>query len=110
LHDVALSGVGRYVRVQLTQPNYLQLAEVEVLGTPADVPPEATNVAAGKPATQSSTFTSAALAVDGNTNGDFAAGSVTHTHSDPAPWWEVDLGAQYAVSQVKLFNRTDCCE
>ena len=37
---------GRYVRVQLTDINYLSLAEVEVMGI--------TNIALGKPATQSS--------------------------------------------------------
>jgi hypothetical protein len=112
LYDLPLQGVGRYVRVQLTQPNYLSLAEVQVFGTPQNVPPAPANVAAGKSATQSSNYNSAtlaALALDGNTNGDFAAGSVTHTLGEAAPWWQVDLGDQYPVSQVKLYNRTDCC-
>jgi hypothetical protein len=112
LYDIPLQGEGRYVRVQLAQQDYLSLAEVQVFGTPAAEPAPAVNVAAGKSATQSSSFTSdtsAALAVDGVANGDFGHGSVTHTLFDPAPWWEVDLGALYSVSQVKLYNRTDCC-
>ncbi|XVV00598.1 glycosyl hydrolase family 95 catalytic domain-containing protein [Actinosynnema sp. CA-248983] len=73
------------------------------------------NLALRAPASQSSTYRTGAVAgraVDGNTNGDFWAGSVTHTSDQPLdanPWWEVDLGASHDVSTVKLFNRTDCC-
>jgi hypothetical protein len=34
----------------------------------------------------------AALANDGNTDGNFADGSVSHTMLETRPWWEVDLG------------------
>ncbi|NUW35617.1 discoidin domain-containing protein [Nonomuraea sp. SMC257] len=73
------------------------------------------DLAAGKTATQSSTYVTggnAGLAVEGNTNGDFQAGSVTHTSQSPVdanPWWQVDLGSSQQVSAVKLWNRTDCC-
>jgi hypothetical protein len=72
----------------------------------------ATNVALGKNATQSSTFPgspTAAAAVDGNTDGNFADGSVTATNADPNAWWQVDLGASASVSSVEIWNRTDCC-
>ena len=60
---------------------------------PPTTPPTSTNLAQGKAARQSSTaFTSAAAAVDGNTDGMFEHASVTHTHQDVNPWWEVDLG------------------
>ena len=51
------------------------------------------NLALNKPATQSSTATggAAGLAVDGNTNGNFFAGSVSHTLLDNQAWWQVDL-------------------
>jgi uncharacterized repeat protein (TIGR01451 family) len=102
---------GRYVRVQLTGTNYLSLAEVQVFGTGA---PAISNLSHGKGATQSSTFpgyatAGAASAVDGNTDGNFADGSVTATNLDPNPWWQVDLGASAAVSSIVVWNRTDCC-
>ena len=54
-------------------------------------------------------FRSAGAAVDGNTNGNFFAGSVTHTNTDQNAWWQVDLGASATISSVAIWNRTDCC-
>ncbi|APR82432.1 Endo-1,4-beta-xylanase [Minicystis rosea] len=75
-----------------------------------------TNLAYGKATSQSSTYTgsnassaAASLAVDGNTNGNFQAGSVTHTNNDAQAWWQVDLGSSQAVGNVVLWSRTDCC-
>lgn len=47
--------------------------------------------------------------VDGNTDGNCQAGSVTHTNNDSQAWWQVDLGAVQPVGTVVLWNRTDCC-
>lgn len=74
--------------------------------------PQLQNVALGKQARQSTTAFGAEAnrAVDGNTNGLWGNRSVTHTILDqPDPWWEVDLGALYDISEIKLFKRTDCC-
>lgn len=70
------------------------------------------NLAQGRTATQSSTFESAAAsrAVNGNTNGDYRAGSVTHTNSNANAWWQVDLGATNTIDSLQLWNRTDCCQ
>lgn len=104
--------VGRYVRVQLSGTDYLSLAEVQVMGT-AGTPPSGTNFAANKAATQSSTLPGttavAGLAVDGNTNGNWSNGSVTHTNLDTNPWWQVDLGTSVTVTSIAIWNRTDCC-
>jgi hypothetical protein len=67
----------------------------------------ATNVAQGKPATQSSTLSSFTpnLAVNGSTT-DF-----THTAAGqnlPATW-EVNLGTNYGLERIVLFNRGDGC-
>jgi hypothetical protein len=69
------------------------------------------NVALGKSATQSSTaFNSpAAHAVDGNTNGSFDAGSLSHTDLNTNAWWQVDLGSSQQIAGINLWNRTDCC-
>ncbi|MBP2327299.1 alpha-L-fucosidase [Kibdelosporangium banguiense] len=75
----------------------------------------ATNLALNQPATQSSTHTTGAAAsraVDGNTDGNFANGSVTHTTDsapDPLPWWQVDLGSAKQIGTINIHNRTDCC-
>jgi hypothetical protein len=98
---------GRYVRVQLAGANYLSLAEVRVLGTQGNA---VSNVAQGKAATQSSLLSAAGRAsnaVDGNTNGDFMAGSVTHTDQELNAWWQVDLGTSATISSVEIWNRTD---
>jgi hypothetical protein len=75
----------------------------------------AVDLALNKAATQSSTRAAggvASLAVDGNTDGAFFDGSVTHTNDNPLdvnPWWQVDLGSSQSVGTIKLWNRTDCC-
>jgi hypothetical protein len=101
---------GRYVRVQLTGTNFLSLTEVQVMGTL--VAPTGPNLALSKAATQSSSYgpgSLAALAVDGNTNGNYPAGSVTATLSDANAWWQVDLGSSATVNSIAIWNRTDCC-
>jgi hypothetical protein len=113
-----MSAQGRYVRVQLSFPNYLSLAEVQVFGTPGGgggtPPPVGTNIAPGKAATQSSTLpgypsAGAASAIDGNTDGSFFDGSVTATNADGNAWWQLDLGAVATVNSIVIWNRTDCC-
>ncbi len=93
------------MRVQLAGTNYLSLTEVQILGPTAPV-----NVALSKTATQSSTHSSGAVAgraVDGNTSGVFANGSVTHTNSDLNAWWQVDLGQIEAIGTIKVWNRVE---
>lgn len=70
------------------------------------------NLAAGKTAQQSSVIfdAGAGRALDGNRNGRFSDGSVTHTFADTNAWWEVDLGESKAIGDVQIWGRTDCCE
>ena len=78
----------------------------------------AQNYATQGTATQSSTaYTGwgggvAKAAIDGNRDGVYWNGSVTHTalHSGPSDaWWVVDLGFEVKVRSIRIFNRTDCC-
>jgi len=74
----------------------------------------AENLALGKPARQSSDLAipvdlSAAKAVDGNTNGNFGAASLSHTDFESSAWWEVDLTGNFSLTDVRVFNREDCC-
>lgn len=48
-------------------------------------------------------------AIDGNTDGNAANNSLSHTQNDLNAWWEVDLGDTYYIDAVRLWNRTDCC-
>ena len=73
-----------------------------------------TNVAPGGVASQSSTLNipvdlTASKAIDGNPDGNFGGGSITHSDFDNQPWWQVDLGARFTISRVDVFNREDCC-
>jgi hypothetical protein len=77
--------------------------------TPAPIkPPVAVDLAKGRPAAQSSDYTSAytaAKAVDGNTSGLVTNHSVSITRTSSQPWWQVDLQGSHAISKVTLFNR-----
>lgn len=68
------------------------------------------NLARGKPASQSSTSqwsrsNDAQGAVDGVINGSYAF----HTNNEANPWWQVDLGGQARIDEVRVYNRLDCC-
>ncbi|MEM6965279.1 MAG: acetylxylan esterase [Bacteroidota bacterium] len=72
-----------------------------------------TNLALNKTATQHSTQFNAmaSRALDGNTNGDFWGGSsVSLTNWVNNAWWEVDLGNVADIEQIKIWNRSDCCQ
>lgn len=69
------------------------------------------NIAQGKLVRQSSTLAegNAIRAVDGNTEGNFDLGSVTHTEADANAWLEIDLGRSETIDSIRIWNRTDCC-
>jgi len=46
--------------------------------------------------------------IDGNTDGQWGGGSVTHTNGAPS-WWEVDLMDTYYIAYMRIWNRLDCC-
>jgi hypothetical protein len=83
---------------------------------------EELNLALGRPSWQSTDLPGygavAGRANDGNTDGNFWNGSVTHSDYGfngygyagwPGQFWYVDLGSERTVKSVKIFNRTDCC-
>jgi hypothetical protein len=77
-----------------------------------EIPPApSANLARGKPASQSSVAYAGTpgLAADGNTDGNYTSGSVSHTDAEREPWWQVDLGASPRIDRVAVWNRTDCC-
>ena len=85
------------------------------LGLMAQIGSTVSNVAKGKTARQSSggdpARGSASKSVDGNTSGvwTYDNNTITHTNEENNPWWELDLGGVYDVSEIKIWNRTDDC-
>ena len=94
----------RFLRIELPgKEKILSLAEVQVFQGDR-------NVAMSGEAKQSSTAYDgpARLAIDGNTDGNFAgAHSTTHTETSTDPWWELDLKSNTTVDRLVLWNRTD---
>jgi putative heme-binding domain-containing protein len=96
--------LGRYVRIEL--PGWertLTLAEVEVFS-------EGRNAARRGKASQSNTAFGgdASKAIDGNTNGKYSAGGQSHTQENAYfPWWQVDLGEEFPIDTIIVWNRTD---
>merc|ERR1719502_40277 len=107
------NAVGQYVTVFMdggsSGGRHMTLCEVEVYAGEEVLAP--VNVAQGQPATQSSEGWGGApgRAVDGNINGQYGAGSCTHTNGSPS-WWQVDLGATQTIYSVQVTHRTDCCQ
>ena len=66
----------------------------------------------GKVANQSSVAFGGApsLAVDGDTNPGYAAGSCTHTSNENNPWWFVDLQDSVTIARVEITNRNKAGE
>ncbi|MCA9113988.1 MAG: HEAT repeat domain-containing protein [Planctomycetaceae bacterium] len=95
---------GRYVRIELPGKNRtLCLSEVEVYSG-------GENVARRGKARQSSTDFGgvAARGIDGGTQGEFGRNTLTHSRGNETdPWWEVDLGAEYPIDAIAVYNRSE---
>ncbi|WP_194428262.1 galactose-binding domain-containing protein, partial [Hyunsoonleella pacifica] len=67
----------------------------------------------GATATQRNDYNSssyASLAIDGNINGNwYADTTIAATGSSSESWWRLDLGEEYNLSRIDIYNRTDCC-
>lgn len=74
------------------------------------------NLAFMKPCVQSSTheyirdkraYPRAEIAVDGVTEGNCKMEQTSWTLKEEKPWWRVDLGDTYSISEITIFNRTE---
>ena len=85
-------------------PNVTSVPDGINLARPINVTQES-----GSVATQSTTAWGGVpeRAIDGNTDGVWGNGSVTHTDdaASGAVWWQVDLGNDQLINTVTLFNR-----
>lgn len=116
---------GRYVRIYLDKKAaVLNFCEVEVIGKPVDGYGDQTaqaleidetagrfeNVAKNKIAKMSSEWDAnhaAKNAVDGNRRDRHDKVPYVHTKKDNEPWWEVDLGEDYDIKLIEVYNVTD---
>jgi len=100
----ATAVAGRFVRIELPgRQRTLTLAEVEAYS-------DGVNVARKGKASQSSTANDgvASRAIDGNRSGSFGDGGQTHSREgEDNPWWEVDLGGEFPIERIEVYNRTD---
>ena len=98
------SVLGRYVRIDLPGAHRtLTLAEVEVFS-------DGQNIARRGKASQKNTSNGgvASRAIDGNKSGRFGDNGQTHTAEQTKdPWWELDLGSEYPIDSVLIWNRTE---
>ncbi len=122
--DASVQATGKY-RIQahsnanVMTPGYWMLFAVNNAGVPSEahilkvqsVDSLFDNLSLLGTATQSSNYQGNApdLAIDGNTNGRYSDGSVTHTNNDNNAWWELDLDQNAYIESIKLWNRSDCC-
>lgn len=93
----------RFVRIQARRA-YLQISFVSVQTA------DGTNVAFRKRAYASGSYpgTNPGKAVNGPAA---ARGHPNLWHATAnLDWWEVDLGQQYAVTKIVVYNRADCCQ
>ncbi len=98
------SMLGRYVRIELPgRRRTLTLAEVEVFS-------DGRNIALRGKASQKNTSNGgdAHRAIDGKTSGNYSDGGQTHTLEDTSnPWWQVDLGGEFPIDSLIVWNRTE---
>jgi putative heme-binding domain-containing protein len=95
--------LGRYVRVELPGGRrVLTLAEVQVFS-------DGHNVARDGKATQKNTAYGgkASRGIDDKTSGKYSDGGQTHTEETSNPWWQVDLGAEFPMDSIVVWNRTE---
>ena len=79
------------------------MAGVVGMSAQADATP---NLALAGTATASSqSYGAAALAIDGNTDGDYSDGSVFVSGIEVQPFWQVDLGGNNNLGEIVIYNR-----
>ena len=85
----------RYIRAAKTVNEYFYLSELQVIGN--------ANLAYAKTASASTVYNSSYTANKGN-DGSISTGW-SPLGTDTLPWWQVDLGSAYTITQIDLVTR-----
>jgi len=99
------TNVGRYVRViryKNMSDHFLNIAQVQVFGY-------GKNFALGKKVTASSLYPGfpPSNIVNGGVN---RLNNFAHTQNGEIEWFLIDLGDEYPIERVFVYNRRDCCK
>lgn len=94
--------VGRYVKLQASKEDYMNISEVQVFDSAG------TDVARGKPVTMSSIYNNSQYGPGANLV-DGYSGTFAHTNNDMG-WIQIDLGSNIQLSKITVRNRQDCCQ
>ena len=105
-------GPGTYtVTYTYTNGNGCTQSDVEdIMVNPVGGCTTLSNLALGKPSSQSSTYGvgEARYANDGNPSGSSPwTADLQHTQSEANPWWEVNLGSVQQIDQIDIYNRSN---
>ncbi len=73
-------------------------------------PPNTQNIAQGKTATQSSSYSNSQFFASEAIDGIIGGQNFNHTKKNQNAWWEVDLEQIYNLSAINVFNRANCCQ
>ncbi len=106
----SIYAAGSAGKCKTTTPPVVTPTPTPATPTPLPPPSGTTNLALNKPAQQSSTYmlskpADARGGVDGIKDGTFGF----HTNQETNPWWQVDLQSISTLSEIRIFNRLDCC-
>ena len=99
--------VGRYIRLDYTRQDCLNLAQILVFSSEGgpNIITQQTKV------TKSSGYTGDVSPSQNFVNQMGAVfGNNVHTSCNDVPWIEVDLGSTITIYKIVVWNRTDCCQ
>jgi hypothetical protein len=90
-----------YVKIQIPGTGkILSLTEVNIIGAKA-VAVTASSAGWGRDPN---------LIINGQINGDWGSGDVTHTDGEADPWVMIELAPGGNVEEIIVYGRTDCCK
>lgn len=108
--DAALVGVKR-IELKQNLADSFQIAEVQAFQAGTGINKAASANGGVASATSSGYSSSPSLAIDGNTNGIFSAGSTWHSNDDPGGHsLYIDLLVLTDLDAISIFGRTDPSE
>ena len=99
---------GRYIKLQYTRQDYLNLAQIAVYST-KDGP----NVITPSTTVHKSSNVSGWGGSDWFPSRNFVDGiglGFVHTSGNEIPWIQIDLGSEMPIYKIVIMNRGDCCK